>query len=262
MGKKHYAVIVTSILLVAILFFGFDTKPPASPVFETSGPETETNGELISLVESATNSLTEDEARMFRTLENLVRSNAEDSTTIEALKQLSGAWFDKRQFVVAGYYAERVAEMVEDAEAWSIAGSTYAFELTSGSGDDEGLLQLASSRAVDCYEYAISMDPDNTDYRINLAICYVEYPPKDNPMKGIQSLLALNQSEPDNTSVLYHLARFGLQTGQTDKAIARLERAISIDPDQNRLYCLMSQAYQQQGQADKAAEYAARCNED
>jgi len=59
-------------------------------------------------------------------------------------------------------------------------------------------------------------------------------------MKGIQLLLELNRSNPENVSILYYLARFGMRTGQYEKARERLEKALSLDPAQRRLHCLMA----------------------
>ena len=111
-------------------------------------------------------------------------------------------------------------------------------------------------------EKAISLDPQNVTYRINLAVCYATMPPEDQPMKGIMSLLSLNEKHPENISVLFWLAKFGLETGQTDKAIGRLQTALELDPEQRRLHCLMASAYRQKGDEATAATFEAKCVED
>lgn len=259
MGSKQYAVIAVSVLLVLILFFAFDTIPSEKRDLETSRPADFDNGALIALVESSMASLRDDEAVAFRTLANVIQSSDVDSVRINALKQMSSSWFSRGAYLPAGYYAEQVAEREATAQAWAIAGSTFAFALTDDETPDDAK-RIARDHAVQCFENAISLDPDEVEYRINLAICYVEYPPDDNPMRGIQSLLALNEKHPENTAVMYHLARFGLQTGQYDKAIERLNTAILIDPEQKRLHCLLAEAYSSKGDAENAAEHAAICD--
>jgi predicted Zn-dependent protease len=126
----------------------------------------------------------------------------------------------------------------------------------------EDHLRLASSAAARCFESAISLNPGEIDYRINLAIVYAEVPPAENPMKGIQSLLELNRQHPENTSVLYHLARFGMRTGQYDKAKERLEKALSIEPGEKRVNCLMAELLKETGEVEKAEQYERVCNEE
>ena len=78
-------------------------------------------------------------------------------------------------------------------------------------------------------------------------------------MKGILMLRDLIEKEPENVLVLSTLGRFAIQTGQFEKAIERLEKAISLDPKNNKANCLLAQAYQGVGNAEKAAEYANIC---
>ena len=88
---------------------------------------------------------------------------------------------------------------------------------------------------------------------------YIEQPQPDTPMKGIQLLLELNNKNPESVQVLYHLARFGIQTGQNEKAIARIEKGLSIEPDNKKLICLAAKAYRAVNQQEKFAFYDALC---
>jgi Tfp pilus assembly protein PilF len=78
-------------------------------------------------------------------------------------------------------------------------------------------------------------------------------------MKGIQLLLELNNKHPESVQVLYHLARFGMQTGQNEKALARIEKGLSIDPNNEKLICLAAKAYQAVNLQEKFAFYDALC---
>jgi tetratricopeptide (TPR) repeat protein len=215
--------------------------------------------ETQNVVRESKAALPEDLRKYLQGLENIVEGAEADSNRVEALKLLSSTWFDQNAFVPAGYFAERIAEILQTAESWAIAGSTYAAEFSLG--DDPEDVNLAMAGAVRSFENAISLDPENIDYRINLAICYAEQPPATNPMKGILSLLELNRSYPENTSVLYHLARFGMRTGQYDKAKERLETAISIDSTERRLYCLMVDLLKAMNQPENIEQYERACEE-
>ena len=123
----------------------------------------------------------------------------------------------------------KVAELENTEQAWSIAGTTMTLGLKNA--DQEKIKKFCSKNAIKAFENAISMDPENVQHRTNLAICYAEYPSQDNPMQGIMMLLDLNKKHPDNVGVLITLARFGMQTGQFEKVQGRLQKVLSLEPD-------------------------------
>ena len=257
MDKQQIALIVGSLALILLLFFGFNTKPPKQRLLEKSRSQDVELQETQNVVRESKTALPADLRKYIQGLENIVEGAEVDSNRIEALKLLSSAWFDQKAFVPAGYYAERVADIVQTAESWAIAGSTYAAEFSLGHDPED--VDLAMAGAVRSFENAISLDPENVDYRINLAICYAEQPPATNPMKGIQSLLELNRSYPENTSVLYHLARFGMRTGQYEKAKERLETAFRIDSTERRVNCLMAELLEEMDQLESIEKFQMAC---
>lgn len=257
MNKQQAALILGSVAMILVLYFGFNTKPPKQRLLEKSrGSDVELQ-EAQNAIRAAKTTLPEDVRKYIQGLENIVDATTTDSVRLEALKSLSSAWFDQRAFVPAGYYAEQVAMSAGTAESWAIAGSTYGAAFSSAENAQD--IDVAMAGAVRSFESAISLDPENVDYRINLAICYAERPPAENPMKGIQSLLELNRNHPENTSVLYHLARFGMRTGQFDKAKERLENAIALDPSQRRLHCLMAELLKETNQLEDIQKFQLVC---
>jgi Tfp pilus assembly protein PilF len=60
---------------------------------------------------------------------------------------------------------------------------------------------------------------------------------------------------------MYHLARFGMRTGQYEKAEERLKSALALDPEQRRLHCLMAEVQTQLNKPGVAAEYQAKCDQ-
>ncbi len=258
MDKEQVTLVAGSVFLIALLYFGFHTKPPKQQLIEKSRAGGIELQETQNVLRDQKAALPDEVRRYVQGLENIVSESSEDSIRTDALKSLSSTWYDRGEYLLAGYFAERIAETEGTAESWAIAGSTYETALSGRQTGNE--VTLATSGAERCFENAISLDPQKIEYRINLAICYAEQPPADNPMKGIQLLLELNRSNPDNTAVLYHLARFGMQTGQYAKAEERLRKALSLDPAQQRLHCLMAELMRQTNQLDSARQYQAACD--
>ena len=139
-----------------------------------------------------------------------------------------------------------------------MAGTTYAIGAQRSKKEKE--IEYCKGRAIKAFEKCNIIGLlKKLEHHTNLATVYADYPPEDNPMKGILMLLDLNKKHPDYVPVLNNLARLGLKTGQFDKAISRLEKALEIDPENAKAHCLMAQVYEAKGDSDKAREFTEKC---
>jgi tetratricopeptide (TPR) repeat protein len=167
-------------------------------------------------------------------------------------------WYENRQLMAAGYYAEEVAAAEKADSSWSVAGALYYTALVQ-SQDPVQKAEIAS-KAVRCFENASSIDADNPARKVNLALVYAENPPADNPMKPVLMLRELEQQYPDNPAVYNALGRLAIKTGQWQRAVDRLEKAWSLDKKNPNTPCLLARAYEGLGNAEKANEFATVCN--
>ncbi len=246
-------------LLLLLLYLGCQTKTPEHLQLEAMR-QPEAAGE--SLLRAAREALTPAQLADVSTLEDRLESRTDEDNEIDLLQQLSGTYYRAGRPEAAGYYARRLAEVENTEEAWSIAGTTFSLctQKYLGSEEEDGIRQQCAQEAVAAYEAAISLNPDELDHRVNLALIYVDNPPEGNPMKGILDLVGLDKEYPREPRVLVALGRLAIRTGQWERAEQRLSVADEIEPDYPGLACLLAQTYQQLGQADKEQTYAARCN--
>lgn len=258
MGKNQWITLGLGVGLVMVLYFGLDIRPPeaAQKDKERSLQAVQTSADV--LIMEKTPGLDPGSRTDIRALNAKLEeaTSAEDSS--EVYKQLSGKWYAANEWAVAGHYAEQVAEIEKTAESWSIAGTTFASALNQEELPEKER-EFIVSHARQAFENAISLEPSNVNHRLNLAVTFVEAPPEDNPMKGIQMLLKLSEEHPDNAAVLFQLGRFGIQTGQYEKAIERLEKVVSLEPNRTKAYCLLSKAYLETGETQKAGEAQEKC---
>ena len=259
MTKLQYAILTSAIVLFIIMYFGCNTKSSEIMALEkTRAFEVEQTG-IESLLSEAKAKRSEAELSPVLIVEFQLAGLEENDTSAKGLyQQLSSEWYRLAQPAISGYYAEKLAEIVNTEESWSIAGTTYAIGIQRS--DDQKSRDFCTGRAIGAFENAISINPDNVNHRVNLALCYTENPPSDNPMKGILILRELNQTYPKSVIVLNTLARLAIQTGQVETAIRRLEEALSYDSDNAATNCLLASAYDRNGQADQARIYAEKCN--
>ncbi len=258
MKQPQWVVFGLGVLLVGILYFGFSIRPPeaAEKDRERSLQAVQTSADVLLKEKMAT--LDASGKQEFRALQSELQAAEGKTDSVEVLKQLSGAWYRLGELALAGHYAEEVAEKEKTAEAWSIAGTTFAAGLSREDMTEKERTFIAQN-ARQAFENAISMEPSNLDHRVNLAVTYVQNPPEDEPMKGISILLELSKEHPDNPAVLFQLGRFGIQTGQYEKAVSRLEKVVSLEPNRREAYCLLVTAYREIGNTAKALEAEEKC---
>jgi len=162
------------------------------------------------------------------------------------------------QPAIAGFYAQTIAENDNSEESWSIAGTTYSICLQRTK--EQKVRDYCYQNAVQAFESAVSVNPDNPQHKVNLAVLYTENPPPQNPMKGILMLRELTEKYPENASVLVNLGRLAIQTSQFDKAIERLSQALTLEPTNRQAICFIAKAYEAKGDQTNAELFGKRCN--
>jgi tetratricopeptide (TPR) repeat protein len=258
MTKSQIITLAASLILFLVLLLGFDTIPPKMKSLEKSRVLNVESTSVTNLIKDAQTKLTPQQTTIIEAINlDLSKAGTDTIKRVSILKSLSGTWYEMGFPSIAGNYAEEIATIAKTAESWSIAGTTYA--LCVKSTEDVKIKEFCSKRAVKAFEKTISLDPENIDARINLAICYVDNPLQESPMQGIMMLRDLNTKYPRNVSILNQLAKLALQTNQIDKALERLEAAILIEPDNNNTICMLAAAYESAGNKAKAEEYQKKC---
>ena len=239
--KEQAIYILGALILVAVLYVAFDTKPSTQKALEKSRAFESQEYDIASYQSEAKKSLKEEDIRHLETLEVQVQHAGSDSVKLAILKQLSGQWYALGNPVMAGLYARDVAEAENAAESWSITGTTFASGLQMDLDEKQKL--FARDQALEAFEKAISLAPDNVDYRVNQALCYIELPDQAQPMKGIQMLAGLATSYPQSPVPPYQLARLAVRTGQYERAVTRLEQALALAPQDPKIACLAIEIY-------------------
>ncbi len=258
MNRNQILLLVGGLLLFLILYFGFDIIPQKTKDLEKSRSLNIESTGINNLLKDAMATLDAQQKSIIEAINLDVEKSSKDTTAlIERIKSLSGTWYEFGFPAISGSYAEDIANMLKTDESWSIAGTTYAICVKNS--EDPKVKDFCSKRAIKAFEKAISIAPENIEYRINLAICYVDNPVQDNPMQGILMLRELNTNNPENVSVLNQLGKLAIQTNQNERALERLETAIGLEPENQTTICLLATAYKNIGNASKADEYSNKC---
>jgi len=166
-------------------------------------------------------------------LADLDKEKAQAGTTTkeaEVLKLISRTWFEYGNYIVSGYYARKVAELLDSGESWGIAGTTYGMGFKTSQKNDEKI--LAARQAISALQKAQELEPDTLQHALNEGLMYLELSAVDAtvmPMKGVRMLQDLDKKYPENVMVNMTLARLSVtRSGDLAKAKPRLENVLTI----------------------------------
>lgn len=258
MTKLQTASILSTILLFVVLYFGCDIASPEQKKIEATRELNIVSTDISVLLKEASEKLTPNQTGIIQMLDNQIEE-AQDSSKVDLIKQLSSKWYEFGHPSIAGYYAQTIAENLNDETAWSIAGTTYSICVQRQK--ETKVRDFCYNNAIQAFESAVSLNPDNPQHKINLAVLYTDNPPPQNPMQGILMLRELSEKHPDNATVKITLGRLAIRTSQFDKAIERLSQALEIEPNSRQAICLIAQAYEAKGDNVNAAVYKAKCSQ-
>lgn len=257
MTKLQLTVIGACVLLLLVLLLGFGTKSKKQKQLEKSRVQSfETLG-VDNLLKDAKESLPSEKLDLIHFFDKEIHDAENDSIKIEMLKRLSGEWYGLKEFALSGHYASQIAEITDEEQAWSIAGTTFAIGIKNY--QDQKKRDYCTDKAIQSFENALSVNPNNLQHRVNMALCYTDNPPKDSPMQGIVMLLDLNKKHPDNIPVMQQLARLAIQTGQFEKAILRLNKILSLDENNKKAICMLVDAHAGAGNQENARLFEEKC---
>lgn len=258
MTKLQTVISIGAVVMLFVMYFGCDTKPPKQKEIEKSRTMNAESTGIGVLEKEAKDTLNKSDLGFIAALESEIQKAESDTAKITGLKRLSSNWFRLRRPDIAGFYAEEVAKKTEDEQSWSIAGTTY--NLCIQRIEAQKIKDFCTKRAVNAFESAISLNPDNTAHRVNLALCYTENPPQNNPMKGVLLLVDLVKQYPEDPLVLSNLGRLAIKTGQWGKAKERLEAALKFAPGNKNITCMLAETYSQL-KDPQAEAFAKKCSQ-
>ena len=240
-------------ILIAIYVFGSTKKPvdkdTANPMGGHAAPQQQAAAPVEALdIEAYVAELkNKADANTRQTIEGAEKTQAYD-ILITTYKKM-----DKP--LAVAYYAVKQAEKANSAAQYVTVGD-YNATLLQTAPDDKARRFLAGNM-ITCYKKAVDIDTNITENRIRLAGAYMEEGTQ--PMSGVLMLLDIVHKDSTNVDAQLMLGRFGLISGQIDKAIARFEKVLYLQPQNSEALFLLAEAYNDQGSKQKAIDLLERC---
>jgi len=260
----HYITLAVAIILIALLYWGGNTVPPAKKQGVTTppmagasvqGPNTMKPASFDSIVTASKKQLPKTAADTVLTIENKLAAIRDSSRMAAVFSELANVWEHNKLLQPAAYYNGLAAKLENSEKKLTFAGQFFLQLMES---DAPPSVQMwDAGQAVSCLEQSLKIDPDNEESKLALATAYIEG--SGEPMRGVGILLAITKEKPDDIPANMLLGRMSIQSGQFDKAVARFEKILTLQPGNTEAMYSLAQAYEGTGDKKKAIELFEKC---
>jgi tetratricopeptide (TPR) repeat protein len=188
------------------------------------------------------------------TTEGQLKNASGGAEKLSLQKKLAKQWDDVNQAGPAAFYYQAIALSENTFADWINAGNHFndAFRFVRDSVSQPTFV----SHAIECFENASKMQPQNLDAKTGLGIAYVNQfslgiGQEGGPPKGVMLLLDVVGQDPTNRAANLSLGLFAMKSGQYDKAIMRFKTLIAKKPEFEP-YFYLAESYSQMGMKKEA----------
>jgi tetratricopeptide (TPR) repeat protein len=256
--KKQLILTVCGLILVILLFKFGKTDVPKSNTGMPAPTTARSTFNIDQFIEKAKQSLTPSQALTLGKLENSVKRGDVNTQLIAANTQLANFWKDSlHSFEPYAFYLSEAAKLDKSEKNLTFAAQLILDDLRGET--DEAKLNWKAAEAIDLFERAIALNPENDDLKIGLGSCYVfgkgRFGGPEETMKGIQQLLAVIHKDSTNMKAQLALGVGGFVSGQYDKALERLQKVVKAQPDNAEAVTYLAQTYEAKGDLVNARKW-------
>ncbi|MEO5944009.1 MAG: tetratricopeptide repeat protein [Ferruginibacter sp.] len=257
MEKKQIILAAAGIVVVASLFIFGRTSEPKKPM-PVSMEKPASSFDVEHFITDAKSSLTPSQAILVSKLENSISRGDVAAQAVKANFSLADFWKDSaKQFVPYAFYISQASKL--DNSEKNLTFAAQLFLETLRQEHDEAKLNWETTEAIELFEKALQLDPDNDDLKIGLGSCYIYGKGKNGDpqetMKGIQQLLSVVRKDSNNMKAQFVLGVGGAVSGQYDKAIERLNKVVAAQPNNLEAIVFLADTYAASGNKAEAIKW-------
>ncbi len=255
--KKQALLAGAGVLLVALLFIFGRTTEPKKPIVAAQ-PSAAERFNIQNFIATSKQSLSPSQAVYLSKLENNITRGDVPAQQIAAYNNLAEFWKDSAQlFEPYAFYLSEAAKLENSEKNLTFAAQLILNNLRSE--HDDAKLDWQTSEAISLFEKAIALNPNNDELRIGLGSCYVfgkgRSGDPQQTMKGIQELLGVVRRDSTNMQAQMILGVGGYVSGQHDKAIERLTKVVTAQPNNLEAIAFLADTYAAKGDKEAAIQW-------
>jgi tetratricopeptide (TPR) repeat protein len=235
------------LLLSSLLFFGKTVakKDPATTKSAGNRPSAMAFN-IANYISDAKKKLSIPQLDYVNKLENSISRGDVKEQQIKVYNQLATFWDDSlHEHELHLFYTSESAKLVNSEKNLTFAAQMMLDDLRNES--NAALRGWKSEQAVDLFERAIAINPDNVSLKVGLGSCYVfgkgmAGDPQET-MKGIQQLLQVVRNDSMNMQAQLVLGIGGVISNQYSKAVDRLLFVVKNQPSNLEAVSWLADAY-------------------
>ena len=257
--KKQFILIISGIFLIILLFvFGRTTNNKKEIILSAKQSAPEKTFDIVQFIHLQKANLSPNQSIILSKLENDITRGDIISQQIKANEALAGFWKDSiKLFEPYAFYTSSASKLDNSEKNLTFAARIFLDNLRGEK--DEAKLNWETTEAIDLFERALKLNPDNDELKIGLGSCYIYGKGRSgNPeetMKGIQQLLSVVRKDSNNMVAQMMLGVGGLVSGQFDKSIERLNKVVIQQPQNAEAVAYLADAYAGKGDNVNAVKW-------
>lgn len=257
MQKKQVLISLVGVGVVVILFTLGSTIAPKSDI--APSPTNSVKAfDVQQYIAEKKKELPASQSISLGKLENSVTRGDVNNQLVAANTQLAEFWRDSVQaFEPFIYYLSEAAKLDKSEKNLTFAAQLILHNLRSE--QDEAKLNWKSELAIALFEKGIALYPDNDDFKVGLGSCYIFGKGRsggpEETMKGVQQLLSVVRKDSNNMKAQLMLGVGGYVSGQYDKAIERLQKVVTAQPDNIEAIAFLADTYAAKGDKQEAIKW-------
>jgi tetratricopeptide (TPR) repeat protein len=239
------------ILLLALLFFGRTTpgkKPGMADVAQTQ-PADSSHFNFPSVLATAKQRLNAAQTDYVNRIEASVTRGDVKNQQLKAYQQLAKFWYDTaRVFEPYIYYTMEAAKLENSEKSLTFAANLILRNLRTNLAPDVRVWLANNAREL--FEKALTINPASDSSKVGLGSAYIFGSSASTPnqtMQGIQQVLEVARRDSTNMYAQLMLGIGGIYSGQYDKAIERLKKVTTAEPQNAEAWFMLAEAYEHTG---------------
>lgn len=261
MRIAHYTAVAAAIVLTGLLYWAVPVTPPPGAVKTPGGGAHQDAGAqapMPQVVPASLNSITTASraalpahaAQDLSLVEKRIAASHDSAAMAPLYAQEANIWKAHKQAAMYAWSSGMEAHLAHSEKKLNFAGQFY-LELMHEAGTP-AVQAWAAGGAVNCLNEALALNPDDDTTKLALATAYIEG--TGAPMSGVGILREMVARNPNHIPANLLLGRLSIQSGQWDKAVARLEHVVELEPQNREALYFLGEAYKGKGAKEKAVQ--------
>lgn len=243
-------------LVVVLFVFGRFTPPKTSSEKKAEAPTSvlTTSFTADSALVAAKKALTGTLIAEVDELEKNLSQSKDNKAQLSANHELAHFWQEKgRLFEPYAWYEAEAARLENSEKSLTFAARLFLENMQEDS--DGPRRQWKALQAKELYERSLKINPDNDSARVGIGACYLFGNISNNPMEGIALIREVVTKDSTNAYAQLTLVKGSILSGQYEKGIDRLLLVTRTHPENIEAILLLAELYERTGDKKNAVSW-------